>query len=93
MHKANMEPYSDKDIEEAVFMMLENILVKPRSTFRVTDKLVRDLKIDSDDLSFIFVPELENKLELEVPEEEWSEVYTVQDAINLLKRYRRARLL
>ena len=85
----NLELDNDKNIKRAVFEMIENILVKPRSKFRVTDKLVSDLKINSDDLSFIFAPEREKKLGIEVPAEEWSEVYTVQDAINLLKKYRR----
>ena len=78
-----------RDVEEAVWETLEGILLTSRSKMRASDYLVRDIKIDSDDLSFIFVPEVEKKLKVKIPVEEWSRVYTVQDAIDLLKRYKR----
>ena len=78
---------SDK-IEEAVWETLESLLLLPRSNWRVTDDLVKDIKVDSDDLSFIFVPELEKRLGMRVPIDEWSTVSTVQEVIELLRKYK-----
>ena len=50
----------------------------------ISDRLVKDLKRDSDDFSFIFVPRLEQRLGVKVPVLEWQTVYTVQDAVDLL---------
>ncbi len=41
------------EIEEAVWETLEAILLSSRENWRATDNLVKDLKVDSDDLSFI----------------------------------------
>jgi acyl carrier protein len=49
---------------------------------------VGDLRLDSDDLSFVFVPLLEKQLGVKIPVREWDHVYTVQDAIDLFVRYR-----
>jgi acyl carrier protein len=47
------------------------------------------LKIDSDDLSFNFVPELEKKLKIEkIPMEEWANVSIIQEVIDLLQKYK-----
>jgi len=45
------------------------------------------LRIVSDDLSYIFVPELERELGVKIPVEEWRSVYTRGDACELLKKY------
>jgi acyl carrier protein len=84
-----MSSVDDETVAEAVIETLERILCKPRSTFRLTDRLVDDLRIASDDLSFMFVPELERKLGIRVPVDEWRSVYTGRDACELLKRYAR----
>jgi acyl carrier protein len=68
-------------IEELVFTLLEDILMMPRSKINVTDQIIKDLKMDSDDANFMFVPELERRLEIEVSEKEWSKDRTVQDVL------------
>ena len=52
----------DDLIIDIVWEVIESILLKSRNHFAVSDHLVHDLKISSDDLSFIFVPELEKRL-------------------------------
>jgi len=84
----NMGSSEDIDIRNAVFEVLEDILKRPKDEFHVTDRLVRDLKVCSDDLSFLFVPELEKRVNAKVPVEEWHEVFTVQDTIDLLRKYK-----
>jgi acyl carrier protein len=79
--------HSDKDIEDAVYSEIEGLIHRPRNTFRLSDDLVLDLKIDSDDLSFLYVPDLEKAFEIKVPVEEWNNVFTGEDTVKLLKRH------
>lgn len=78
---------SDKDIEDAVYSEIEGLIHRPRNTFKLSDHLVLDLKIDLDDLSFLYVPDLEKAFEVKVPVEEWNNVATGEDTVKLLKRY------
>ncbi len=84
-----MDSASTEDmVIDAVWEVIESILLKSRDRFTTRDHLVHDLKISSDDLSFIFVPELERRLGINIPVSEWDNVGTVQEAIDLLKRYK-----
>ncbi|MBE9217612.1 hypothetical protein [Dolichospermum flos-aquae] len=74
-------------IETQVLLILEKILLKPSSNFKLTDRIIQDLKVASDDVSFILIPELENVFNLNIPYEEWEKVFTIQDTINLLTKY------
>jgi acyl carrier protein len=78
----------NKKVEETVWETLESILLCSRNELSPSASLVDDLKIHSDDLSFIFVPELEKKLRVKIPVEEWDNVYTIQNAIDLLNKYK-----
>ena len=77
----------EKTIEMTIYALLEDIVKIPRSAIRRVDFLVRDLHMDSDDFSFLFVPELEKRLGIHVPVQAWSTVYSVDDTIHLLKQY------
>jgi len=77
---------TDIDIEEAVYLVLEQILGRSRTMFRLTERLARDLRIDSDDLSFDFTWVLERSLDVKVPVGEWAECFNGEDAIRILKR-------
>lgn len=83
----NVTTSSNSKAEEAVLEVIERELAIPRARVQKTDDLVKDLGIDTDDLSFLFVPGLEKKLGKKVPVSEWDTVFTVQDAIDLLTRY------
>lgn len=83
-----MSSADDKSIERVVLETLEKELAVPAGRLRLDADLTRDLKIDSDDLSFLFVPKLERRLGVKIPVEEWSSVGTVRDAVNLLRRYK-----
>lgn len=57
------------------------------SEIRGTDRILKDLKIDSDDFGLDFVERAEAHIGRKLPLKEWETVVTVQDVINLLKRY------
>jgi hypothetical protein len=69
--------YTNVSIEETILEVLErDVLCRPRSTFSLDDHLVYDLKIDSDDISFIFIKELESRFGVYPKSEEWQQVRT-----------------
>jgi acyl carrier protein len=78
----------DTSILEIVFETLESILQSSREKWGLQSDLVKDLKVDSDDLSFIFVPEVEKKAEVRIPVEEWSRVSTIQEVVTLIEKYK-----
>lgn len=73
-----------KVIEQVVLGILGDLGVAPR---RAADKhaALIDL-ITGDDFSFVFVPCVEDRLQIRLPVNAWGEVYSVQDAIDLLVR-------
>lgn len=81
-----MEADKTPSIEEAVFSILKNY-VDPKRELKLSDRLIKDLKINSDVLSFEFALPLEEKLKIYPPVEEWKNVYTIRDVIELLKKY------
>jgi acyl carrier protein len=84
---------SEDVVAHVVMGTLRDLIGRPlfrRSRARavhLSADLVRDLKVDSDDLSYIFVPTVQEQLHVRIPVDEWGKVYTVQDAIDLLKQY------
>ena len=77
-----------EEVQEILIQVLEqDILCRSRETFSLDDDLTADLKIDSDDLSFTFVPVLQGRLNVRVPLRDWEEVNTGRDAAKLLFRH------
>jgi acyl carrier protein len=90
----------DQTIERVVFDVLrerwgppllewfkERLLNKPRRELQKTDKVIGDVWGDGDDASY-FAIEVEKRVGIAIPRDEWSTVYTIQDVIDLFKRYR-----
>lgn len=73
-------------VEDVVLRHLEDITDIPRERIRESDDIVRDLKADRDDLSFVFITAVERELGVTVRHEVWRRVYTVQDAVNALRQ-------
>ena len=74
-------------ISEAVFAVVGDILACDRESLRADQHLFRDLRMDSDDASFMLVPMLRSRLGIDVPREAWREVNTIQEVIDLLARH------
>ena len=81
-------PNNSDDIVTAVVLeVLRDVVDPSEREVLLTDRLVKDLRIDSDDLSFLFVPNIQDRLGLKIPVKEWRTVYTIQDTINLCRKY------
>lgn len=48
--------------------------------------LLGDIRMDEDDFSFLFVPELERAIAMELPQSDWEGIRTVGEVIRLLER-------
>ncbi len=73
---------------DVVFGVLSEMMCTPKHKLccqlQVSDRLVKDLRIDSDDLSFILIPKLEEWVGREIPQADWDRVWSIQDAIDLV---------
>ena len=73
-------------ISEIVYSKIREALDNPNVTIHKTDRLIEDLNIDDDELSFYFVNDLEEACNVERSDSDWEAVSTVQDVIDLLMR-------
>lgn len=71
-------------IIDAVLASIEDITGVPSPRIRFSDRLIGDLKMHGDDFSLVFVPDVEEATGLHADPEAWSQVSTVQQAIDLL---------
>jgi acyl carrier protein len=74
-------------IEQIVKDAIVDVLCEPGREFSMDDHLVKDLGIDSDDLSFLFVPRLLSALQINIPPKEWRRVGTGKEVCLLLEKY------
>lgn len=77
-------PESTSQIEVIVRQHLANITEVPGESICTSDRLVDDLDADGDDLSFLFIPGVEQELGVKVAPEVWKKVFTVQDVVAVL---------
>jgi acyl carrier protein len=82
-----MTEYVESDIEAAVISLLERLTHRQPGSITLSSDVVKELRIDSDDLSFIFIPELEKKFGISIPPKEWRNVHTGHETVELLKRH------
>jgi acyl carrier protein len=77
---------------ETVFDVLSEMMLKPKDKLyrelSLSDRLVKDLELDSDDLSFIFIPRLEDWVGTAIHQKDWEQVWCIEDAINLVVNYK-----
>lgn len=77
------------NIEATVFRLLRDSMGKPDRKLVLSDRLIKDLQIDCDDLIFAYIIPLMQQLDIDIPDPEWLEIYTVGDIIYLLKKYKK----
>jgi hypothetical protein len=75
------------DSSVAVYTLLEEITLRPRSDLRSGVRLGRDLQVDRDTYSLRLVPELERRLGIHPSQHEWGQVETVQDLLTLAQAH------
>jgi acyl carrier protein len=82
-----MTNVNDSSIEEIVKKIIESERLSdiPIESIKLSDRLIKDLKMDGDDFSFIFVPEIELKFSVKIPIKAWRKVSTIEDVINVIK--------
>ena len=72
-------------IERIVLSVIEDLTDRELCESDLDLDLTLDLKITSDDLSFVFVPNLQSDLGIEVDAREWRKVHSGRDAAVLLE--------
>jgi hypothetical protein len=77
------------DSADAVYALLEEITLRPRTDLRGTVRLGRDLQVDRETYSLRLVPELERRLGIHPTPPEWQQVETVQDLLTLAQVHAR----
>jgi hypothetical protein len=75
---------SKTEIQEIILQRLSELTRLPSGRIRLSDRVVEDLRVDGDDLSFLFVPGVERAVGAWAPVEAWREVFTVGDIIDLV---------
>jgi hypothetical protein len=80
-----MSNAEESNIEKVVLELLEYFVCEPGHKPHLTDNLIHDLRVDGDDFGIDFVLEIQRRLEIKVPVDEWNKVFTVQDVVDLVK--------
>jgi len=75
------------DTSTAVYTLLEEITLRPRSDLRGSVRLSRDLQVDRDVYRLRLIPELERRLGIHPSPTEWDQVQTVQDLLTLAQAH------
>lgn len=82
---------SNAEVFAVIARALGDITAVPAATIRPEHRIVEDLGADGDDLSFVFVPEVERELGVRVDPSAWRSVHRVQDAVDILTAVANAR--
>src|SRR5512143_4137527 len=75
------------DPSAAVYTLLEEITLRPRSDLRGSVRLGRDLQVDRETYSLRLIPALERRLGIRPSQLEWGQVQTVQDLLTLAQAH------
>ncbi|MGQ0766960.1 MAG: hypothetical protein ACT4OZ_15025 [Gemmatimonadota bacterium] len=75
-----------ESIREAVLDCLADVVDVPKSQMRDSDRLIVELRIDGDEFSFVFVPELERRLGVKTSQDIWDRATTVGSIIHEMEK-------
>ena len=78
----------EPDTERIVIHHLAEVVEMELDDIHESHAIVEDLGADTDDLSFLFIPSVEDALRVKLTPQEWSRVHTVRDAIDALRNAR-----
>ncbi len=74
------------EIEQTIYVVLKESLAIDANGIEATDELTK-LNVDTDDWSFSFIPDLQERLGVSVPAEKWSNVSTISEIVDMLLPY------
>lgn len=74
-----------EEIKEIVFQVISGYVAK-NIEIHTYQNLGDDLELLSDDQTFMAL-DLERKLRVKIPRDEWKKVFTVQDVVDILIRH------
>lgn len=78
------------EAEDVVWRILSRIMCTPKEELQrkvsLSERLVKDLEICSDDLSFILIEMVDDWLGEKTKQQDWDDVWTIQDVIELAIR-------
>ena len=83
-----MREHIDKWVRDVVLEALEDTICISKDSIAMQHDILRDLKMNSDDASFEFIPSIERRLDIDIPESEWLKATTVGEVIELVKKYK-----
>jgi hypothetical protein len=74
-------------VEIETLRVLSDLTGFPDTSLTLQLRLVDDLHIASDDLTFVFAPALEKRFKVKIPTMEWRNVFTGGHAVELLRTH------
>jgi hypothetical protein len=78
---------TDTTVMNAIVNLLDDIVPRYPARANAEDDLVRDLHIHIEDLWSYFVPEVERRLSVKIPTDQWPPVWTIRGIVDLVSRY------
>jgi acyl carrier protein len=78
------------ELRELIYNVMREELCINVEGIKLTDELAK-LNVDTDDWSFIFIPAIEEKFGVKPSLEEWEQVGTIEEIIQLLSNYLKIR--
>ena len=77
-------PKSETEIQRIVLHQLSQLTGVAPEKIRRNAKLIEDLRVDGDDLSFLFIPAVEREAGVHVRPDAWTNVFTVEQVVDLV---------
>lgn len=71
-------------IEARIRQIIDEELGVDSSTIN-SDELLSDVNIDTDDISFLFIPEIERSFDVKFSVKQWSKVGSINEIVDLIQ--------
>ena len=78
---------SPSEIKDIIIEEVRGLLADPMRQIAGSEDLTRDLRIASDDLSFLFVPMVRQRFGVTPTNSEWAQVNSIDDTVALVMKY------
>ena len=85
MHREN----TIETITSVVLHHVSDVTLIPPGGLKFTDRVVADLRVDGDDISFLIAPGIERDLGIVLSDAEWQQMRTIGDIIDAFTKHLR----